>query len=58
MAGETGAPLRAWVDYYRDLGVYDFYRRGEPVHPTIVEEVAVPATPAEINCRTASCREP
>jgi DNA polymerase len=21
--------LRAWVDYYRDLGIYDFYRRGE-----------------------------
>ena len=24
------APLRAWVEYFRDLGVHDFYRRGEP----------------------------
>jgi uracil-DNA glycosylase family 4 len=31
MAGEAGPELRAWVDYYRDLGVHDFYRRGEPV---------------------------
>ena len=29
MAGETESSLRAWVEYYRDLGVYDFYRRGE-----------------------------
>jgi len=31
MPGEGGAQLHAWVDYYRDLGVHDFYRRGEPV---------------------------
>jgi uracil-DNA glycosylase len=30
MAGEAGPQLRAWVDYFRDLGVHDFYRRGEP----------------------------
>jgi DNA polymerase len=29
MPDEAGPQLRAWVDYYRDLGVYDFYRRGE-----------------------------
>jgi DNA polymerase len=29
MAGEAGPELRAWVDYFRDLGVHDFYRRGE-----------------------------
>jgi uracil-DNA glycosylase family 4 len=28
MSGEAIEPLRAWVDYYRDLGIYDFYRRG------------------------------
>ena len=31
MQDESGTPLRAWVDYYRDLGIHDFYRRGEPV---------------------------
>jgi uracil-DNA glycosylase family 4 len=36
MPGESEQPVRAWVEYFRDLGVYDFYRRGEPV--------AVPAT--------------
>lgn len=30
MAGET-EQLRAYVEYLRDLGVYDLYRRGEPV---------------------------
>ncbi len=29
MQDEAGTPLRAWVDYYRDLGIHDFYRRGE-----------------------------
>jgi DNA polymerase len=33
MAGEAGPELRAWVDYYRDLGVHDFYRRGEAGAP-------------------------
>jgi DNA polymerase len=32
--GEAGPQLRAWVEYFRDLGVYDFYRRGEVVPPT------------------------
>jgi len=31
MAGEAGPELRAWVDYFRDLGVHDFYRRGGTV---------------------------
>jgi len=31
MQGEAAAPLRAWVEYFRDLGVHDFYRFGEPV---------------------------
>jgi DNA polymerase len=30
MPGEAEPQLRAWVDYFRDLGVHDFYRRGEP----------------------------
>lgn len=32
--------LRAYIEYFRDLGVYDFYRRGEPIvlAPEQVEE--------------------
>src|SRR5271165_212029 len=30
MPDEAGPQLRAWVEYYRDLGVHEFYRRGEP----------------------------
>jgi DNA polymerase len=36
MQGEGDSQVRAWVEYFRDLGVHDFYRRGEPM--------AVPAT--------------
>ncbi len=32
--------LRAYVEYFRDLGVYDFYRRGEPLE-LVAEDVAV-----------------
>jgi uracil-DNA glycosylase len=32
MAGEAGQQLRAYVEYLRDIGVHDFYRRGEPVY--------------------------
>ena len=31
MPGEADQQLRAYVDYFRDLGVHDFYRHGEPV---------------------------
>ena len=48
MKNEAGTQLRAWVDYFRDLGIYDFYRRGEPVAAVteLVEEPAgeLPAT--------------
>jgi len=49
-------PLHAYLDYFRDLGVYDFYRHGEPtsVDPmlsvTLVDEVvpeAIPQAPPE-----------
>jgi uracil-DNA glycosylase family 4 len=30
MQGEASQQLRAWVDYFRDLGIHDFYRFGEP----------------------------
>ena len=28
MPGDADTPLRAWVDYFRDLGIHDFYRSG------------------------------
>jgi len=31
MQSEAEPQLRAWVEYFHDLGVYDFYRNGEPV---------------------------
>ena len=43
MQGE--AQVRAWVEYYRDLGVYDFYRRGQPAPQAASEAEAVTATP-------------
>src|SRR5260370_37536699 len=30
MSDEAQKQLRAYVEYFRDLGVHDFYRRGEP----------------------------
>lgn len=41
MAGEA-EQLRAYVGYFRELGVHDFYRRGEPVFSAAVPVVAVP----------------
>ena len=37
MAGEAEQQLRAYVEYLRDIGVHDFYRRGEPVFAQIPE---------------------
>ena len=46
--------LRAYVEYFRDMGVYDFYRRGEPVFAAAAEAV-VEAPVAE---SMAAKREP
>ena len=51
MPTEAASPLRAWVEYYRDLGVHDFYRRGgaavaveaDEVAATVVEEAVAAA---------------
>jgi DNA polymerase len=40
--GET--QVRAWVEYFRDLGVHDFYRRGEPVPQPVCDAYEGPAT--------------
>ena len=37
MAGEREQQLRAYVDYFRDLGIHDFYRQGEPLAAKVWE---------------------
>jgi DNA polymerase len=44
MAGEAEQQLRAYVEYLRDIGVHDFYRRGEPV---LAEMQTPPPAPVE-----------
>jgi DNA polymerase len=41
MPGEGEPQLRAWVDYFRDLGIYDFYRRGEFAPVAAAEDEAI-----------------
>jgi DNA polymerase len=46
--GEAGPQLRAWVEYFRDLGVHDFYRRGDMVPRTADSDSPTqPVAPAE-----------
>ena len=40
MAGDA-EQLRAYIEYFRDIGVHDFYRRGEPVYSTAPEVAEV-----------------
>jgi uracil-DNA glycosylase family 4 len=54
MPTEVPGALRAWVDYYRDLGVYDFYSLGESqeiasgaLEAVVAVQEAVSAAPAE-----------
>ncbi len=53
MQVEDSQPLRAWVDYFRDLGIHDFYRFGEPVDGVAeealgAEELPVSSVPVSI----------
>lgn len=43
---ETRLAVRAYVDYLRDLGVYDLYRRGEAPPASEIEQISA-AEPAE-----------
>ena len=45
-------PVRAYLEYFRDMGVYDFYQAGEPgaaepmmAEPVVAEAIAVDAAP-------------
>jgi DNA polymerase len=56
MAGEAEEQLRAYVEYFRDLGVYDFYRRGEPVAAAVeesVQQASVAVVEAVLRVRSA-----
>jgi uracil-DNA glycosylase len=52
--------IYARLRYYRDLGIYDFYRRGEP-DPVALESAAIPeaeAAPAAIETEVPPKQEP
>jgi DNA polymerase len=53
MQGEGGTQVRAWVEYFRDLGVYDFYRRGEPAVGLAIDASEDAASRAEEVAATA-----
>jgi len=40
MQGEPSHPLHAWVDYFRDIGIHDFYRNGEPAPASPLAAIA------------------
>jgi|SRR5665213_1269624 len=44
MAGDAEQQLRAYVEYFRDMGIHDFYRRGEPLAIEAIETAAVITT--------------
>jgi uracil-DNA glycosylase family 4 len=48
MQGEAEVQVRAWVDYFRDLGIHDFYRRGERAGVPAGEEIVVATIQAEV----------
>jgi DNA polymerase len=52
---EVQAQLRAWVEYFRDLGVHDFYRRGEPV--TLAEDLSADSVLASVEAATAPAKD-
>jgi len=54
MADEAEPQLRAWVEYYRDLGIHDFYRRGEPAHLPATEAPGTVAIAAPIDSYEAA----
>ncbi|HEU5339663.1 uracil-DNA glycosylase [Edaphobacter sp.] len=64
MTGEAEQQLRAYVEYFRDLGVREFYRRGEPVFavetvaPAVAVASALFAAPEPVAERPIVARKP
>jgi uracil-DNA glycosylase len=52
MAGDA-EQLRAYVEYFRDMGIHDFYRRGEPVFSEVIADVSVEAVGEPVPVRAA-----
>ena len=46
---QGGEAARAYLEYFRDMGIYDFYRNGEPLEPleSLVPETAAAPVAAE-----------
>ncbi len=54
MAADREQQLRAYVEYFRDMGIHDFYRRGEPVAIETIEiAAAAVAEPSRIAAEVA-----
>ena len=56
MQADVDTDLRAWVEYFRDLGVHDFYRRGES--RCSEEEVAPAGVLASVEATVAATPKP
>jgi DNA polymerase len=55
MQGEAAAQLQAWVEYFKDLGIHDFYRRGESA---VQPEQAVAEAVVELSAFADIAAEP
>ncbi|HKO20436.1 MAG TPA: uracil-DNA glycosylase [Acidobacteriaceae bacterium] len=55
MQADVDAHLRGWVEYFRDLGVHDFYRRGEQAGSE--EEVVSAGVLASVDAAAAAPTE-
>lgn len=65
MVGDAEQQLRAYVEYFRDMGIHDFYRRGEPVAielvetaTTVVAAIAASAEPPPVASEAAPIPSP
>jgi uracil-DNA glycosylase len=56
MAGEATEQLRAYVEYFRDLGIHEFYRQGEPL--SLEEQAALLGTVAPIQTQATAAPTP
>ena len=48
MAVDRDQQLRAYVEYFRDLGIHDFYRRGEPATADVLSAVVEVASTSQV----------
>jgi uracil-DNA glycosylase family 4 len=53
MAGDV-EQLRAYVEYFRDMGIYEFYRRGEPVFVESAESAETAGSAGDVAVEAAA----